>query len=70
MIDLWRPEPLSQQLAAILREKIDKGEFKPGQKIPSETALMQIHDVARGTVRRALEILRDEGKIVTFPGRG
>lgn len=70
MIDLWRHEPLSQQLAAILREKIDKGEIKPGQKIPSETALVQTYDVARGTVRRALNILREEGKIVTFPGRG
>lgn len=70
MVDLWSREPLHEQLANELRRKIDKGEFKPGQRIPSETALHQTYDLARGTVRRALDILREEGKIVTFPGRG
>ncbi len=28
------------------------------------------HGVSRGTVRHALEILRNEGLIQTFPGRG
>lgn len=70
MVDLWRPEPLAEQLAAILRAKIESGELAPGAKLPSETALHQTYDVARNTVRRALAILRDEGKIVTFDGRG
>lgn len=70
VVDLWSREPLYEQLARILRGKIDSGEFPPGSKIPSETALHQTYDLARGTVRRALEILREEGKIVTFPGRG
>lgn len=61
---------MAEQLAAILRAKIDKGEFAPGTKLPSETALHQTYDVARNTVRRALAILRAEGKIVTFDGRG
>lgn len=70
MVDLWRPEPLAEQLAGILREKIDKGEYAPGTKLPSEAALHQTYDVARNTVRRALAILRAEGRIVTFDGRG
>ena len=32
--------------------------------------MMGIYGVARGTVRRALEILRDEGLIITIMGRG
>lgn len=70
MVDLWRNEPLYEQLAAILRKKIDDGEWAPGTRIPSETALVQTYDVARNTVRRALALLREEGKIVTFDGRG
>lgn len=70
MVDLWRAEPLHEQLAAILRAQIDKGELQPGQRLPSELALQQTYDLARGTVRRALKLLRDEGKIVTYLGRG
>lgn len=70
MVDIWRAEPLHEQLAAILRAQIDKGELAPGARLPSETALQQTYDVARGTVRRALEMLRQEGRIVTFDGRG
>lgn len=70
MVDLWSREPLHEQLADLLREKITSGEYPPGTKIPSETALHQTYDLARGTVRKALEILREEGRIVTFPGRG
>lgn len=70
MVDLWRAEPLYEQLAAILRGKIESGEWPPGHKIPSELALQQIYDVGRGTVRKALAQLRDEGHIVTFDGRG
>lgn len=70
MVDLWRPEPLFEQLAAILRAKIDSGEWPPGHRLPSELALQQTYDVGRGTVRRALAHLREEGKIVTFDGRG
>jgi len=70
VVDLWSREPLHEQLANLLRKKISDGEFPPGSKIPSETALHQSYDLARGTVRKALEILREEGKIVTFPGRG
>lgn len=70
MVDLWRAEPLYEQLAAILRGKIESGEWPPGHKIPSELALQQTYDVGRGTVRKALAQLRQEGKIVTFDGRG
>ncbi|MFE9203221.1 GntR family transcriptional regulator [Micromonospora sp. NPDC007230] len=33
-------------------------------------ALAQTYDVARGTVRAALDALREEGRVVTFTGRG
>jgi GntR family transcriptional regulator len=70
MIDPWSPRSFAEQLADALRAKIDSGEWPPGFKLPGEVTLAQTYDVARGTVRAALDILRAEGRVVTFTGRG
>lgn len=70
MIDRWLRVSFYEQLANGIRAKIDSGEWPPGRKLPSELTLMQEHGIARGTVRHAFDILRAEGLIVTFPGRG
>lgn len=70
MVDPWAPEPLYQQLAALLRSKIKDGTYAPGAKLPSESTLQQEHGLARDTVRQALDMLRNENLIVTFTGRG
>jgi GntR family transcriptional regulator len=62
-------EPAYQQLAAILRTGIAKGEWRSGP-LPSVKQLQQEHDVGRDTVQRAVEILRDEGLVFTVPRRG
>lgn len=62
--------PLYQQLAAILRDRIAKKEIAPGTRIPSETALESEFDLARGTVRAAIELLKSEGLVVSVQGRG
>ena len=64
------PEPLYVQLAAILRGMINSGELEPRAPLPSESYLQQEQGVARGTVRMAVAILRDEGLVVTIGGRG
>lgn len=69
-IDRWSEVPYYQQLAAILRTQIERGELGPGQHLPSEAALMRRHRLARGTVRKALEVLRGEGLIQTVRQRG
>ena len=69
-IDQWDPTPVYQQLAAIVRGRIQRGELVPRQALPSETALVQEHGVSRGTVRRAMEMLRGEGYVRTFAQRG
>lgn len=70
MIDPWSPLSFTEQVAEQLRAKIDSGEWPPGHKLPGETRLAQEYDVARGTIRAALDVLREEGKVVTFTGRG
>lgn len=62
--------PVYQQVAAILRSKITAGEWQPDRRLPSEPDLEADYEVSRDTVRRALNVLRDEGLIVTVKGRG
>ncbi len=69
-VDHLDPTPLYEQLAAVLRQMIKSGQLQPRDPVPSESQLQQQHGVSRGTVRRALDILRDEGLVVTIAGRG
>ena len=62
--------PLYLQIAAILREQIERGEIPPGRPVPSETQLMQRYEVARLTARKAVRVLADEGLVEVVPGRG
>ena len=63
--------PLSRQIAAAIRGRIDSGEYPPGSGAPqSILALAQEHHVTTNTVRKALGILRDEGLIESVPGYG
>jgi DNA-binding GntR family transcriptional regulator len=69
-IDLRSTVPAYRQLADILRAQIESGKLEPDSPVPSETTLVQQYGVARGTVRRAVEVLREAGLIVTVQGRG
>jgi GntR family transcriptional regulator len=69
-VDHLDPTPLYEQLAAVLRQMIKSGELRPRDPVPSESQLQQEYGVSRGTIRRALDILRDEGLVVTIAGRG
>lgn len=62
--------PVYVQLADIVRDRIDRGVYIPGQVLPSEQQLMQEFGLARITVRQAIKELRGEGIVVTEPRRG
>jgi GntR family transcriptional regulator len=62
--------PLWQQLASILRTQIQSGELPPGRIMASEATLMQEHGLARGTVRKAIDALVQEGLVNRVQGRG
>ena len=59
-----------QQLVDILRERITSGAIPPGRRIPSQTELEQEFDLSRNTIKKALDVLKAEGLVVTAPGRG
>ena len=64
------PIPLYYQLKDILTDKIVKGEWSVGDRIPPEAELCKQYEVSRITVRQALEELRREGLIVRKQGKG
>ncbi len=59
-----------QDIAASLRERINVGHFLAGRLMPSESELSREFAVSRVTVRRALELLREEGIVSARQGFG
>lgn len=53
-----------------LRGQILEGTIKAGEKLPSENELSAQYEVSRQTVRKALQILQNEGYIYAEHGRG
>jgi DNA-binding GntR family transcriptional regulator len=62
--------PPWEQLAAILRSRIESRELRPGDRIPSAVSLAQEYDLAPGTVRKALMQLQQEGLVESRVGWG
>lgn len=62
--------PLNEQIAATLRGQIRAGTLAAGDELPSEATLAAEHHVARGTVRQALTLLRQEGLVISRTGLG
>lgn len=50
--------------------RIRAGEIRPGARLPGERAMAEEYHVALGTVRRAVEELRDRGFVVTLAAKG
>lgn len=69
-IDFDSYEPAYVQLANIMRRQIAAGVYRPGDRLPSETELCQRYQLSRMTVRRGIDILADQGVVITSQGRG
>ena len=62
--------PLYYQLHEVLKERIESGDWNPGDALPSEPELARSLGVSRAVVRRALAILEDDRQIERIRGRG
>ncbi|MFF0864968.1 GntR family transcriptional regulator [Nonomuraea sp. NPDC003560] len=69
-IDSDGPELVYMVVANHIAGKIERGELKPGQRLPSELDLAEQYGVARMTVRRAMKELRERGLIRSVHGKG
>ncbi len=63
------PPPYAR-IAAELRRRIETGELRPGDRVPSTRAVTQRWGVAMATATKALAVLRQEGLVRAVPGVG
>jgi GntR family transcriptional regulator len=63
-------QPLYRQIKLLLTERLEFGEWKPGEPIPSEIDLAHRFSVSQGTVRKAVNELAQEKVLVRRQGRG
>lgn len=57
-------------IADDLRQRVTAGEFAAGRLLPSESELSASYAASRITIRKALEVLRDEGLVDARQGFG
>jgi GntR family transcriptional repressor for pyruvate dehydrogenase complex len=62
--------PLSRTVARRIDEMIQGSEFQEGARLPSQRDLSSLFGVSRSSVREALSILEESGKLRTEPSRG
>lgn len=63
-------DPKYVAIRNVLRDRILAGRYDPGNRLPSESALMSQFTVSRVTVRLALGALRDIGLVESRQGKG
>jgi len=63
-------DSLTAQVLRDLTARIERGELKPGGRLPTERELMAAYRVSRTVVREAISSLRASGRIETQQGRG
>ncbi|WP_195283504.1 GntR family transcriptional regulator [Harryflintia acetispora] len=62
--------PLYRQLKQALVQELERGRWRPDEKIPSEKELSVLYGVSRITVRAALDELCEEGRLLRIQGKG
>ncbi len=62
--------PIHRRISDRLAAAIERGEYPPGSRLPSEARLVRELGVSRGTLRHALASLRSRGLIEAVPSRG
>lgn len=64
------PLPLYHMIKQDITDKIKKGEYEPGDKLPTEKWLVDYYKVSRMTLRKAMDSLIAEGLLVREHGKG
>lgn len=64
------PGPVVRRAICDIRLLVAQKELSVGDRLPSERALAETLFVSRATIRASLNLMREQGEIETFPGRG
>lgn len=70
VVDPANPIPKYLQIRDWLKELIESGRYRPGDRLPSETTLASLCRVHRNTLRQAISELASEGILRKEKGRG
>ncbi|HLV10739.1 MAG TPA: GntR family transcriptional regulator [Halanaerobiales bacterium] len=62
--------PGYKRIASVINSRIHKGLYPPSSYLPSENTLAAEFGVTRATVRKALNILKQQGTVESFQGKG
>jgi GntR family transcriptional regulator of arabinose operon len=65
-----KDKPLYLQIYSALKTRIESGEWSYGAMIPSEHELSELYKISRGTVRKVLATLEEDGLVRRDRGRG
>jgi GntR family transcriptional regulator len=63
-------QPLYLQIKALVEAALERGEWRPGEAIPSEILLAARFGVSQGTVRKAINALAADNLVVRRQGKG
>ena len=62
--------PLYRQIKSLLLQRLESGEWRPGEAIPSESELATRFNVSQGTVRKAIDEMAAENLLIRRQGQG
>lgn len=65
-----RPIPVHELVLEELKRVLESGQFRPGDRLPSERDMAEQLNVSRTTVRTAVGVLESEGLLSVKRGRG
>jgi GntR family transcriptional regulator len=64
------PQVPYRRVADALRERLDAGEWLPGEALPGARVLAGEYGVSHTTISRAFELLAGEGRVTVVRGWG
>lgn len=66
----YKPDNKPDYLRVIdeIQSRIDSGRYRPGERLPTIRQLAEEYGVTVGTMRHALDLLKDRGKLVGRQG--
>ena len=63
-------DALSTKIASELCARIQSGELKENDKLPSERILASQYDVSRNVIRESIKMLVEKNLVISIPGKG
>jgi GntR family transcriptional regulator len=69
-IENVKRHPLYYRVFNIIKKQIEDGVYKEGDLLPAEPLLEQQFNVSRTTIRKAIEMLEQQGLVIKKQGRG